>query len=59
MTDVKKKRMITLKELGLPSEVKDYAITPRISIYFSQDEEYLIMGLSNSEVDKNGRIDYN
>jgi hypothetical protein len=49
MTDVKMRRMIKLEELCLPNEVKYYKIMPRI--YFSQDEEYLIIGLSNSEFD--------
>ena len=53
MTNVKKRRIFSLKELGVPSW-KDYCSIARIC--FSQDEEYLIICLSNAVIDKNNMV---
>jgi hypothetical protein len=47
MIDVKMKRIINAEELGL--SMAQYISG---SIYFSQDEEYLVIGLSNTKKNK-------
>jgi hypothetical protein len=46
MTDVKKSRIISEKEIGL----RKHLPTDNAYIYFSQDEEYLILGYHRPKV---------
>jgi hypothetical protein len=53
MADVKKRRIIEVEELGVPRWEDCCSIA---SIYFSQDEEYLIVCLSNAVMDESNMV---
>jgi hypothetical protein len=53
MTDVKKRRIISVEELGMPRWENCCSIA---SICFSQDEEYLIICLSNAVFNENNMV---
>jgi hypothetical protein len=53
MTDVKNRRIILVEELGLFRWKNACSIA---SICFSQDEEYLIICLSNAEMDESNIV---
>ena len=53
MTDIKKRRIISVEELGVPTWKYSCSIA---RICFSQDEEYLIICLSNAEMDESNIV---
>ena len=53
MTDIKKRRTISLEELGVKRWKNCCSIA---SICFSQDEEYLIICLSNAEMTERNMV---